>query len=131
MNRCAQALAAFGLAALIAPVAPAHAQVARNFPANALRGELFVHAGADVRLNGQPARLAPGARIRDANNFLVMSGSVAGSTYTVHYTLESNGLLLDVWLLRPEEKARQPWPTTEAQARSWVFDPVGQTWTRK
>lgn len=129
MQRCATRLfatAVFALASL-----GATAQVQRNFPANALRGELLVVQGVEVRLNGQPARLAPGARIRDTNNLLAMSGAIAGQALAVNYTLESSGLLLDVWLLTPQEKARSPWPRSEAEARSWSFDPVGQAWTRR
>lgn len=135
MNRCAQALAPLGMAALTSLIAlhatSALAQPQRNFPAHALRGELTVVQGAEVRLNGQPARLAPGARIRDLQNLLVLSGAIAGVTHPVHYTLEPNGLLLDVWLLRPEEKAREPWPRTVAESRTWLFDVAGQSWTRR
>lgn len=128
MQRCATCLFA---AVLVATSFGVAAQVQRNFPANALRGEMLVVQGAEVRLNGQPARLAPGARIRDTNNLLAMSGAIAGQALAVNYTVESNGLLLDVWLLTPQEKARAPWPRTETEARSWSFDPVGQTWTRR
>lgn len=128
MPRCATLLVA---AAAVFTTIAVQAQVQRNFPAHALRGELTVVQGAEVRLNGRAARLAPGARIRDTNNLLMMSGAIAGQTLPVHYTLESNGLLLDVWLLTREELARRPWPTSEAEARSWSFDPVGQSWTRR
>ena len=128
MPRCATLLAT---AAAVFTTLAAQAQVQRNFPAHALRGELAVVQGAEVRLNGRAARLAPGARIRDTNNLLVMSGAIAGQALPVHYTLESNGLLLDVWLLTREEKARVPWPTSEAEARAWSFDPVGQAWSRR
>ena len=44
--------------------------------------------------------VSPGSRIRGANNMLQMSGSLAGVTATVHYTLEPvSGMVLDVWLL--------------------------------
>jgi hypothetical protein len=128
MPRCATLLAA---AAAVVVTFAAQAQLQRNFPAHALRGELTIVQGADARLNGRAARLAPGARIRDTNNLLVMSGAIAGQTLPIHYTLESNGMLLDVWLLTREERARQPWPVTLAEAKAWSFDPVGQTWTRR
>ena len=41
----------------------AHAQ--RIFQTNALRGELVLKAPPEALLNGKPARLAPGARIRN------------------------------------------------------------------
>ncbi len=121
-----------GLAAgfLLAATAPALAQVQRSFPATALRGELRITQPPEALLNGQPARLAPGARIRDSQNMLAMSGALAGRPMVVHYTLDTLGLVLDVWVLTEKERARQPWPSSPAQARAWVFDPAAQTWSR-
>jgi hypothetical protein len=128
MTRCAflSSLAAVLLAAAL----PAAAQVQRNFPAHALRGELLIQQPPEALLNGRPARLAPGARIRGADNLLQMSGALAGQKLPVHYTLDNAGLLLDVWVLTPAELARRPWPTTPRQASEWVFDPVAQVWSR-
>ena len=61
MLRCASSL--FLACALALPAA---AQVQRNFTAKALRGEIVFGTPPEVTLNGKPARLAPGARIRDA-----------------------------------------------------------------
>jgi hypothetical protein len=110
-------------------VLPAAAQQ-RPFPPNALRGELLVEQPPAVTLNGQPARLAPGARIRGENNLLQMSGALAGQKLIVHYTVDNYGLLLDVWVLSAAERARQPWPRTPAETAAWRFDPVGQTWSK-
>jgi hypothetical protein len=115
--------------ALTAPLS-AHAQQQRVFPATALRGELRIQQPPEVTLNGRPARLAPGARIRGADNLLQMSGALAGQALTVHYTRDDYELLRDVWILTPAERARQPWPATPAEAAAWRFDPVGQTWSR-
>ena len=52
------------------------AQLERNFPATALRGEMRVLQPPAVTIDGKEARLAPGARIRDQNNLLAMSGSL-------------------------------------------------------
>ena len=130
MPRCVAAgPIAFLMAALIVPLA--QAQVHRNFPATALRGELFVGEPPDAQLNGNPARLAPGARIRGENNLLATPGSLAGRKWIVHYTRElGTGLLMDVWVLNTAERARKAWPMTDEQAKSWVFDPVGQTWSK-
>ena len=116
-------------AALIACALPAAAQMQRNFPANALRGELVVLQPPDAQLNGRPARLAPGARIRGDNNLLVVSGTIANRRLWVHYTLDTGGQLLDVWVLTATELAR-PWPTSPEQARAWAFDPAMQSWSR-
>jgi hypothetical protein len=123
MLRCA------ALALAAAFVLPALAQQ-RAFPATALRGELTVEQPPAVLLNGQPARLAPGARIRGENNLMMVSGALAGRKWLVHYTIDPYGLLLDVWVLRPEELARKPWPTTPAEAAAWRFDPSAQAWSR-
>lgn len=125
MNRCA----ALGLSALLFSSAVA-AQVPRLFPPTALRGELTGTAPPDVLLNGKPARLAPGARIRNEDNRFEVMGQIAGRKLLVHYTFDAGGQLLDVWILTASERARQPWPVTPAQAQSWQFDPIAQTWSR-
>jgi hypothetical protein len=109
---------------------PAAAQASRPFPATALRGELVVLQPPEVALNGRSARLAPGARIRGDNNLLQLSGALINQRYTVNYTVDPSGLLLDVWILTPAERARLPWPTTPEQAATWAFDPSAQTWSR-
>jgi hypothetical protein len=35
----------------------------------------------------------------------------------------------DVWILSDGERAKQPWPTTDRDAKAWSFDPVAQVWT--
>ena len=108
----------------------AAAQTQRNFPQTALRGDLTVGIAPEITLNGKPARLSPGSRIRGADNMMVMSGALTGSRMLVHYTVDTSGLVHDVWILRPEEAARKPWPSTREQAGTWTFDPMAQTWTR-
>ena len=76
------------VAALLVTALPAAAQLQRNFPANALRGELVVLQPPEALLNGGPARLAPGARIRGGDNLLVMSGTLSNQRLVVHYTLD-------------------------------------------
>jgi len=125
MLRCASTL--FIACALALPAA---AQLQRNFTAQALRGEIVFGTPPEVRLNGKPARLAPGARIRDANNMLLMSSSLTGGKAVVNYTTELEGMLLDVWILSPAEAARKPWPTTEKEAQAWRFNPDAQAWTK-
>ncbi len=111
----------------------AHAQnlVQRTFPQAALRGEITFGTPPEVRVNDQPARLSPGARIRGRDNMLVMSATLVGQRAVVNYRLEpTTGLVHEVWLLRDDEAdPRKPWPTTLEQQRTWLFDPVAQTWT--
>jgi hypothetical protein len=75
----------------------------RSFPANALRGTLIVAQPPDILLDGQPARLSPGSRIRGANNMLVLSGQLVNQKLTVNYTVESQGMVHDVWILTDAE----------------------------
>jgi hypothetical protein len=125
MYRCA----ALGLAGLAFASAVA-AQVPRLFPPQALRGELSGTAPPDVLLNGNPARLAPGARVRNEENRFEVIGTLSGRKLVVHYTVDAGGQLLDIWILTPSERANQPWPTTPEQARAWQFDPIAQKWVR-
>ncbi|MCK6426325.1 MAG: hypothetical protein L6Q75_14710 [Burkholderiaceae bacterium] len=138
MPRCVPApstrrrqLIGLALSALACAAPPARAQelVQRPFPAQALRGTLKVIAAPEVLLDGRPARLAPGARIRGPQNLLVMSAAITGQTLPVHYTRDFDGLLKDLWILRPDEVARF-WPRSAAEAARYRFDPVAQTWSR-
>jgi hypothetical protein len=125
MLRCVLALAA---ALLLA--SPAAAQVQRSFPQNALRGTIVFGTAPDIAVNGQPARLAPGSRIRDAANMLLVPSAVHGGKFLVHYTIDTYGLVKDVWVLTPGEAARKPWPTKPEEAAAWGFDPVAQVWVK-
>jgi hypothetical protein len=128
MTRCVAAL-------LVALLFASHAvgqTVHRNFPANALRGEISFGQPPEVLVNGQPARLAPAARIRGLNNLLVMSGALMGQQrVVVNYVLDPLGLVQDVWILTDAERAKRPWPTTAKEAQSWSFDPIAQVWTQR
>ena len=123
MQRCVIAVV-LALAATL----PAHAQ--RVFQANALRGEIDVTQPPEVLLNGKPARLAPGARIRNPLNMIQLPGSLVGQRLTVNYTFDAEGSVRDVWILTEAERAKTPWPTTPAQAQSWIFDSTLQNWSK-
>jgi hypothetical protein len=142
MLRCVPpARAGLGVAALaLALTLPVAAQTTtddgaaptptRPFPATALRGELQFGQPPEVQLNGQPARLAPGARIRGENNMLVLSGALMGSKAVANYTLDMMGNVKDVWILTAAERAKKPWPRTLDEAQQWRFDPASQTWSK-
>jgi hypothetical protein len=78
--------------------------VVREAPRDVRPGVIAVSATPPVvLLDGKPDRLSPGSRIRDLNNMLVLSGSLAGqSVYTV-YRRDSAGLIHEVWLLTAAE----------------------------
>ena len=112
-------------------VAPASAQVQRQFPQNALRGAIVVGDFPQITLNGRSAMLAPGSRIRNQDNLIVMAASLTGSRMLVNYTFDiAGGLVRDVWILRPEEAAVRPWPTTIEEAQTWAFDQTANAWVK-
>jgi hypothetical protein len=105
MNRCIR----WALAAPLAFVclAAAAQMIVREAPADVKPAMLAVGATPpDISLNGEPARLSPGSRIRDTNNMLVLSGSLAGRTVPAVYRRDAAGLVHEVWLLTPAEYQR-------------------------
>ena len=107
-----------------AHTAPAFRPFVRPSPAAALRGELVVTAPPSITLDGKAERLSPGARIRDANNMLVMSGALVNQKLVVNYLRESAGQVHQVWILNSEE-IRQKRPNSKA---SWFsFSPSSGT----
>ena len=128
MHRCLLT-ASVALTLAVPVLASAQMQIQRNFPANALRGELVVGVPPEITINGKDARLAPGSRIRGTNQMLVMSGAITGQKLIVNYTVEQYGMVQDVWVLRRDE-IKNLWPKTPAEAAAWSFDPIGQTWTK-
>ena len=114
MNRCIAKLMAaltlstgLALASLAVQAQPqddeASLLVTRDLPKAALLGRLLVQQPPDVMLNGQPARLAPGVRIRDENNQIAMSGALMGQVFPVKYLLDSSGLVSQAWILTTDE----------------------------
>ena len=133
MLRCVTALLLTILTASFLAPQPVSAQPVfeRNFPQNALRGQLsFGNLPPEAALNEVKTRLAPGARIFGQNNMMVMSGALRGQTFVVHYTLDLLGQPKDIWILRPEEISRTPWPATLDEARTWQFNATTQIWTK-
>lgn len=115
MNRCLAALKTPLLllallvtgAVCLAPSAAQAQGVVRQFPAAALRGVMEVTQPPEILLNGQVQRLSPGARIKNTNNFNVLSGTLVGQQLLVNYTRDNLGLVHQVWILTPAE-GRQP-----------------------
>ena len=99
-------LVLLGACALSSSLAQAQTGL-RQFPANAQRGTLVVTAPPDVLINGKAARLSPGARIKGANNMLLLSGTLVGSSVLVNYRQDAQGLIHEAWILSPEEAAQE------------------------
>lgn len=106
-------------------------ELAREFPLTALRGVVSFSAPPAVELNGAPALLAPGARLRGTDNLLVLPTTLTGSSHTVHYTIEdTTGMIKELWILREAERKTKPWPKTVEERQAWSFNPATQTWTK-
>ena len=115
MNRCTKSRVgiALVLSAALAGVFPSLTPLAiaqgfvREAPKDVKRGRLTITATPPmVLLNGVPDRLSPGSRIRNLNNMLVLSGSIAGQTFPVVYRRDSAGLIHEAWMLTAEEDAK-------------------------
>jgi len=118
MTRCRHLLAAtLSCLGLTLCALPAGAQVqqplaaqggaGRSFPANALRGSVSFLGANKVLLNGEAVRSAPGLRVFDAKNHLVMPHTLRDKTYTVHYVMERpTRMLQTVWLISEAEAAK-------------------------
>jgi hypothetical protein len=97
---------AFTAAAIVATAAQAQEQIVRVPPADVKAARMEVTAPPDIALDGKSDRLAPGARIRDTRNLLVLSGSLVGQTVPVLYRREAAGMVYEAWILTPEEFAK-------------------------
>lgn len=85
-----------------------HAQdLKRQFPPAALRGTLVVVQPPIVSLDGRPAQLSPGSRIRNTNNALVLSASLVNQELVVNYLRDGQGLVHEVWILNAVEAAEK------------------------
>ena len=83
----------------------AAAQAARVFPDSAVRGKIAFKSPPQIELDGKADRLSPGARIRDEQGLLAMTGSLEGKSFTVNFRREAaTGLVHEVWILSAEEQ---------------------------
>lgn len=100
---------ATGPFAMLAASRPARAQLTRPFPASARPGRLEMRVFPEAVLNGEPVRLAAGARIHDTDNRIVMPSTLAGPL-DVLVERDLSGQVVRAWILTPAER-------TAAQAR--------------
>jgi hypothetical protein len=102
MNRWTRT--AFAGVAFIAVAAAAQVSSIRGAPRDVRPAIIAVSATPPIiEVDGKPDRFSPGARIRDREDRLVLTGTLASqSVYTV-YKRDSAGLVHEVWLLNEEE----------------------------
>ena len=54
-----------------------------------------------------------------------------GPSVNGKYTVDVNGMVMEVWILNPAELANKTWPRTPQETAAWLFDPATQTWTKR
>jgi hypothetical protein len=82
----------------------ATAQTTRVFPDFAVRGKIAFKSPPQIELDGKADRLSPGARIRDEQGMLAMTGVLEGKEFVVNFRREAaTGLVHEVWILTAEE----------------------------
>ncbi len=85
--------------------APATAQIARVFPDSAVRGNITFKSPPQIEVDGKADRLSPGARIRDEQGMLAMTGALEGKSFVVNFRREAaTGMVHEVWILTAEEQ---------------------------
>ena len=83
----------------------ATAQIARVFPDSAVRGNITFKSPPQIEINGKADRLSPGARIRDEQGMLAMTGALEGKSFVVNFRREAaTGMVHEVWILTAEEQ---------------------------
>ncbi|MFN0040378.1 MAG: hypothetical protein ACKVP2_12775 [Burkholderiales bacterium] len=84
----------------------AAASAMRNFPENARRGEITGQQYPALKIGDKVYRLAPGAKIYDRQNMIMIPTALPKKKLPVLYTIDFNGHLSNVWLLTDEELRR-------------------------
>jgi len=93
---------------------PAQAQAAsshrgRIFPQNVRRGTMQFIEPMQVLLNGNAEPLAPGARVHNELNMIVMTSALVGpQKFIVNYLRDPAGVVREVWLLTVAEASAMP-----------------------
>ncbi len=80
----------------------------REVPANVKRADMKITLPPQITLDGQPDQLSPGARIRNTQNLMVLSGTLVGQDLPVVYRRDGAGLVHEVWILSAEEARALP-----------------------
>jgi hypothetical protein len=103
-------IACLFLSAALALGAAVQAGAERYFPADAKRGDLKAFSYPDMKIGDRVYRLAPGGKIYNPLNMIVMPDSSQMSAGPVMYTVDFNGHLSAIWLLTAEEAKLHPLP---------------------
>jgi hypothetical protein len=105
MNRCLTPLML-----VLALAGTAHAQTrSRDFPKEALRGEMTVKQPPYIEMDDRVTRLSPGARVFDEGNRVMRPSGLVNRELTVNYMLDRRGQVTHAWILTADEaKEKRP-----------------------
>ncbi|NML43026.1 hypothetical protein HHL11_04630 [Ramlibacter sp. G-1-2-2] len=106
MNRWIK-LAFAGLSLATAAFVASAQGIVREAPRDVKPAIMVVSATPPIiTVDGKDDRFSPGVRIRDLNNMLVLTGTLAGKTIYTVYRRDGAGLVHEVWLLTADEYAK-------------------------
>ena len=82
----------------------------RALPADTESGTIRHIQGMTVSIDGKPMQLAPGATIRGQNNLIIVPTALPPGGAAAEYLVDASGQISRVWLVTPEEAARERAP---------------------
>ena len=97
-----RSIIAFAVAIALGIASASAAAQVRRIPDDARHGEFIAGQLPAVRIDGKDYRLAPGARILNANNATITPNLVPPKSF-VSYQLDGQGQVRTVWVLTAEE----------------------------
>ena len=80
----------------------------RTFPPDVRRGEIIAHQYPALKIGATTYQLAPGAKIFNWQNMIMVPTALPARRLQVLYTVDFNGHLSAIWLLTDEELRRFP-----------------------
>lgn len=79
----------------------------RPFPPTAKRGKMTPAWHPSIVIDGKTRTLSPAARIFNQENMIEMPASLRGENFVVNYQEDSEGQILNVWILTREEASQR------------------------
>ena len=108
-NRLSSIASLIVAAAIGLSILPTNAQQRMiPIPERAKQADITFNGTLDIFIDGKVARLAPGARITDRNNLLILPGALQGVAKTRYTVEDTTGLVMQVWILTVQEIATPP-----------------------
>ena len=77
-----------------------------EFPDEAKRATVRYAQDMIVTMDSTPMRLAPGAQVRDRNNYIIVPSALPPDGALAEFMTDADGNVSRVWLLTAEEAAR-------------------------